>query len=117
MMSPMSSSKTRVPRMLRGSLVTLRRRCGKPSCHCATGQQPHEALALSYSDSGRTRVVMLAETDVAAVTAALERYRAAKVEQRGEPGHRMGVRPGATHHHQHDHPRRPGRAPSRTKRW
>jgi hypothetical protein len=80
MMSPMSSSKTRVPRMLRGSLVTLRRRCGKPSCHCATGQQRHEALALSYSDSGRTRVVMLAETDVAAVTAALERYRAAKVE-------------------------------------
>jgi len=80
MMSPMASSKTRVPRMLRGSLVTLRRRCGKPNCHCATTVQRHEAPALSYSDHGRTRVVMLAESDVAAVTAALERYRAAKAE-------------------------------------
>ena len=74
------TSKTRVPRMLRGSLVTLRRRCGKPNCHCATTEQRHEAPALSYSDQGRTRVVMLAESDVAAVTAALERYRAAKAE-------------------------------------
>ena len=78
-MNPMTSKKTPLPRMLRGSLVTLRRRCGKPGCHCAQGQR-HEAPALSYSDHGRTRVVMLAESDVAAVTAALERYRAAKAE-------------------------------------
>jgi len=78
MMDSMAPKKTRVPRMLRGSLVTLRRRCGKPGCHCAEGQQRHEAPALSYSEGGRTRVVMLAESDIAAVTAALERYRAAK---------------------------------------
>lgn len=80
MMTPMTSKKTRVPRMLRGSLVTLRRRCGKPGCRCADEQQRHEAPALSYSERGRTRVIMLAESDVAAVTAALERYRAAKAE-------------------------------------
>lgn len=79
-MTPMTSKKARVPRMLRGSLVTLRRRCGKASCRCADGGQRHEAPALSYSDHGRTRVVMLAESDVAAVAAALERYRAAKEE-------------------------------------
>ena len=79
-MNPMTSKKTPLPRMLRGSLVTLRRRCGKPGCHCAQGQQRHEAPALSYSDHSRTRVVMLAESDVEAVTAALERYRAAKSE-------------------------------------
>lgn len=28
----------RIPQMLRGSLVTLRRRCGKPSCRCAEGE-------------------------------------------------------------------------------
>lgn len=76
----MTSSKARVPRMLRGSLVTLRRRCGKPGCRCAQGEQRHEAPALSYSESGRTRVVMLTEADLPAVTAALERYRAAKAE-------------------------------------
>ena len=78
-MNSMTSKMTRIPRMLRGSLVTLRRRCGKPGCHCAQGQR-HEAPALSYSEHGRTRVVMLAQCDVAAVTAALERYRAAKTE-------------------------------------
>jgi hypothetical protein len=80
MMTAMTSKGPRVPRMLRGSLVTLRRRCGKATCHCAQGDQRHEAPALSYSDRGRTRVVMLAESDVDAVTAALERYRLAKAE-------------------------------------
>ena len=80
MMTPMTSKGARVPQMLRGSLVTLRRRCGKPGCRCADGDQRHEAPALSYSDHGRTRVVMLADTDVDAVAAALDRYRAAKTE-------------------------------------
>ena len=80
MMSPMTSKKTRVPQLLRGSLVTLRRRCGKAGCRCADGQQPHEAPALSYSERGRTRVIMLDEADLPAVTAALERYRVAKAE-------------------------------------
>ena len=88
MMTTMTSSKTRVPRMLRGSLVTLRRRCGKPGCHCAKGEQRHEAPALSYSEAGRTKVVMLAESDLEAVTAALERYRAArtKLEEQASTG-------------------------------
>ena len=80
MVTPMTSTGSRVPRMLRGSLVTLRRRCGKPGCRCADGDQRHEAPALSYSDHGRTRVVMLAETDMDAVAQALERYRVAKAE-------------------------------------
>jgi hypothetical protein len=54
----------RMPRLLRGSLVTLRRRCGKPSCRCADGEQLHETPAL----------------DVPAVAAALDRYRAAQAE-------------------------------------
>ena len=79
-MTPKPPKAIQVPPMLRGSLVTLRRRCGKPSCRCADGDQRHEAPALSYSDNGRTKVVMLAETDVDAVAAALDRYRTAKNE-------------------------------------
>jgi len=67
-----------VPQLLRGSLVTLRRRCGKSSCRCAGGGAPHEAPALSYSDNGRTRMLTLADADVPAVAAALDRYRAAR---------------------------------------
>lgn len=90
-MTPMTSSKPRVPRMLRGSLVTLRRRCGKPGCHCAQGEARHEAPALSYSDHGRTRVVMLSASDVEAVTAALERYQAAKTKLEEAASTGLGV--------------------------
>lgn len=63
----------RAPRLVRGSLITLRRRCGRPNCHCAEGGA-HETPALSYSHEGRTRTVTLAPEDVAVVQAALERY-------------------------------------------
>lgn len=69
-----------VPLVLRGSVVMRRRRCGKPSCRCAGGEQLHEAPALSYSDRGRTRIVLLDDADVPAVEAAVARYRAAAAE-------------------------------------
>lgn len=68
----------RPPRLVRGSLVVLRRKCGKPSCHCADGVQLHENPALSFSDGGRTRIVALRDSDVPAVEAALARYRSAR---------------------------------------
>jgi len=69
----------RVPRVVRGSVVVHRRRCGKVSCRCADGQRLHETTVLSYSEAGRTRLVMLPADQVAAVTAAAERYRAERV--------------------------------------
>jgi Family of unknown function (DUF6788) len=63
--------------LLRGVLFTLRRRCGKVSCRCATGD-PHETPALAYPQGGRTRTLTLSESDVDAVVAALARYTAAK---------------------------------------
>ncbi|MGH8936996.1 MAG: DUF6788 family protein [Acidimicrobiia bacterium] len=67
----------RSPRLVRGSLITLRRRCGKPNCHCAEGA-PHETPALSYSVEGRTRTLTLRPEEMAVVQAALERYAAAR---------------------------------------
>jgi acyl-CoA reductase-like NAD-dependent aldehyde dehydrogenase len=74
--------------MIRGSVVVHRRRCGKPTCRCAGGQALHESTVLSYSERGRTRFVMLPAGQVAAVRAAVERYRAAqaKLEAQGEAG-------------------------------
>lgn len=72
----MSSAKNpkRAPRVLRGSLIVLKRKCGKANCRCARGQ-PHQTPALSYSLGGVTRIVTLRAADVAAVRAALARYR------------------------------------------
>lgn len=65
--------------MLRGSLFTLSRRCGKPTCRCATGDA-HETPALAYPEAGRTKTLTLTGADVEEVRAALARYQAAKEE-------------------------------------
>lgn len=77
-----------VPRLLRGSVVLHRHRCGKPTCRCATGEDLHESVVLSYSEAGRTRFVMLPPERVAAVRAATERYRRqkAKLQEQADQG-------------------------------
>lgn len=65
--------------LLRGRLTTFRRRCGKTGCRCATGD-PHESPALRYTEAGRTKLVTLAEVDVAEVAEALARYTRAREE-------------------------------------
>jgi hypothetical protein len=65
------------PALLRGVLFTLRRKCGKPGCRCASGDA-HESPALAYPAGGRTKTMTLGEQDLPGVRAALERYRAAR---------------------------------------
>ena len=67
------------PLMVRGTLFTLRRRCGKPTCRCASGDA-HESPALAYPEAGRTKTQTLAADEVAPVRAALERYTRARGE-------------------------------------
>lgn len=82
------SSTSGFPRMIRGSVVVQRRRCGTPSCRCADGKDLHEATVLTYSTAGRNKTVMLAPDEVARVRAAVARYRAAqtKLEEAGNAG-------------------------------
>jgi hypothetical protein len=74
--------------MIRGSVVVQRRRCGKQSCRCTDGKQLHESTVLSYSADGRNKTVMLAADEIAAVRAAVERYRSAQaaLEAEGNAG-------------------------------
>ena len=76
------------PRMIRGTVVVQRRRCGKPNCRCAAGEQLHESTVLSYFRDGRNRTLMLASAEIAPVRAAVARCRAAvaKVEADGDAG-------------------------------
>ncbi len=82
------SSSAGFPRMIRGSVVVQRRRCGKARCRCADGESLHEATVLSYSEAGRNRTVMLRDEQVGPVRAAVERYRAAQavLEAKGNAG-------------------------------
>jgi len=72
----MSLARRDAPRVLPGSLITLRRRCGKSNCRCASGA-PHETPALSYSVGGHTKMLTLRTDEVAAVSRAVARYRKA----------------------------------------
>lgn len=67
------------PLILRGSLIILKRKCGKPGCRCARGEL-HMAPALSYSVAGVTKMLMLREADLPLVTAALARYKRAQAD-------------------------------------
>lgn len=79
--------------LLRGSLITLRRRCGKASCHCARGQ-PHSSPALSFSTKGKTSILTLTPDLLPEVRAALQRYRRQQqsLERQAEAGLRQLAR-------------------------
>jgi len=62
--------------VLRGSLYILRRKCGKLTCRCLTGE-PHKTPVLSYSLSGSTRLLTLRPQDVREVRVALKQYQEA----------------------------------------
>jgi hypothetical protein len=96
MNTPSQSRPTHPPAgdlLLRGSLITLRRRCGKRSCHCARGQ-PHCSPALSFSTKGRTRILTLTPDLLREVRLALQRYRRQQqsLERQAEAGLRQLAR-------------------------
>jgi hypothetical protein len=57
-----------------GSLVTVVRKCGKPTCHCATGHG-HPAVYLSTKQGGKTRMVYVPADCVESVTQHAQGYR------------------------------------------
>ena len=60
--------------LLPGSLYTLRRKCGKPSCRCRRGQL-HESTVLSYRGQGKPRNLATAPEQLPALRAMTDDYR------------------------------------------
>jgi len=73
-MTPISQQNK--PLLIRGSVVKVRRYCGKSQCRCRDGNL-HETWALSYSQNGRTRMIPLREEDVTITRQAIKRYQKA----------------------------------------
>ena len=65
--------------LLRGSVITLKRKCGRLGCHCARGTL-HETPALSLNVDGKTRIVTLRPAELPEIRAALARYKRARKE-------------------------------------
>jgi hypothetical protein len=60
--------------LLPGSLYTLRRKCGKPSCHCSRGEL-HQSTVLSYRGRGKPRNLATAPEHLPALRDMTDQYR------------------------------------------
>src|SRR5271157_5494454 len=60
--------------LLPGSMYTLRRRCGKPTCHCARGEL-HASTVLSYRGQGRPQNITPPPEQIPAVQKLTDDYR------------------------------------------
>ena len=60
--------------ILPGSLYTLRRRCGKPTCHCVQGEL-HASTVLSYRGQGRPQNITPPPEHLSAVRGLTDDYR------------------------------------------
>ena len=60
--------------LLPGSVYTLRRKCGKPNCHCNRGEL-HESTVLSYRGQGRPRNISPLPEQLEALRTMTQDYR------------------------------------------
>ena len=64
--------------VLAASLAAVRRRCGKPSCHCARGGPLHLAHQLTLKEHGKTRTVYVPKELLAEVRQWITEHRRLK---------------------------------------
>ena len=60
--------------MIQGSFYLLRRKCGKPNCHCATGEL-HATYVLTRSEQGQDRLYPVPKDQRALVRQGAAEYR------------------------------------------
>ena len=66
--------------LMEGTVYEQKRKCGKPNCHCATGE-PHRSMIVSRSENGRTQLSAIPSGDLKdcqVLTARYQRFRAAR---------------------------------------
>lgn len=64
----------RTPNLMRGTVYERQRKCGRPSCACATGGPRHRGLQLNVSLGGQTRTRFVRQGDRATVEAWVAAY-------------------------------------------
>jgi hypothetical protein len=59
--------------MIKGTVYEQRRKCGKPTCYCASGE-PHKTMILSRSVQGRTQLMTIPSGELRDFQVLTERY-------------------------------------------
>ena len=58
-----------------GSLYELKRKCGKPSCRCASGEELHARMVVSMKEGGKTKLRLVPKGSLVEVRRKAEVYR------------------------------------------
>ena len=67
-----------VQKILRGSIVLVKRYCGKPSCRCLKGYK-HRSLYVSRTHQGKPRLVYIPQRKELEVRILIKNYRKLKI--------------------------------------
>ncbi len=59
--------------IIKGTVYEQRRKCGKPTCYCASGE-PHSSMMLSRSERGRTKLMKVPDGELKDFQVLTERY-------------------------------------------
>jgi hypothetical protein len=61
--------------IMAASLYELRRKCGKPTCRCASGAERHSCMVISWTTKGRKRLRAVPEQRHMELATLTRRYR------------------------------------------
>jgi hypothetical protein len=61
--------------IMAASVYELRRKCGKPTCRCASGTDRHSCMVISWTARGRKRLRSIPKEQQAELAALTGRYR------------------------------------------
>ena len=68
----------KIEHVIRGSIVEMKRVCGKPSCRCHKGSK-HRSIYISQSEKGKTRMVYVPKRSEKEAIRLVQNYQRLKV--------------------------------------
>lgn len=72
-----AKKKPRIQAILRGSLVIVKRYCGKGNCRCLKGRK-HRSVYISQSNNGQSRLIYIPQRSEKEVRCLIDNYRKLK---------------------------------------
>ncbi len=64
--------------VIKGSVIEMKRYCGKKSCRCYRTNTPHKSLFISFRYEGKTRMIPVEKDQVAEIKRHIKDYRELK---------------------------------------
>lgn len=66
---------TSLDRVIKGSVIEMKRYCGKKNCRCYKTKTPHKSLFISFRYEGKTRMIPVEKDQVAEIKRRIKDYK------------------------------------------